>query len=75
MNINERFSHNVLSILDAFLTFNMDGILTDRTSTKFSVYGHSDIKALSNHYFVDQNETKDSSFLKNMKVSNSIYCQ
>ena len=61
-NVDERFSHNILSIFDAFLTFNLDNIPTDGTPSKFSVYGHSEVKVLSNHYFVYQNKNKNSFF-------------
>ena len=61
-NVDERFSHNILSIFDAFLIFNLDNIPTDGTPSKFSVYGHSEAKVLSNHYFVYQNKNKNSFF-------------
>ena len=33
-------------------------IPTNKTSSGFSVFGHSEMKVLSNHYFVDQNESQ-----------------
>ena len=68
-NIDERFPQNVLSILDAFPVFNLDNSSTNTTSSEFSVYGHSEINVLSNHFlflflfvyffFANQEENKD----------------
>ena len=59
--VDERFSHNVLSVLDAFSMFNLDSIPTYKVSGELRGYGHSEIKVLSNH-FVDQKETADNYF-------------
>ena len=58
-NIDDRFSH-VLSILEAFSIFNLDNIPTNITSSEFSVYGHSEINVLPNHFFANDEENKDS---------------
>ena len=68
-NIDERFPQNVLSILDAFPVFNLDNSSTNTTSSEFSVYGHSEINVLFNHFlflflfvfffFANQEENKD----------------
>ena len=57
-NINGKFPH-VLSILDAFSIFNLGNIPTNKTSSDFSVYGHSKINGLSNHFFANKEENKD----------------
>ena len=51
--------HNLLSTLDAFSIFNLDNIPTNTTSSEFSVYGHSEINVLSNHFFANHKENKD----------------
>ena len=50
--------HNLLSVLGAFSIFNFDSILTNTTSREFSVYSHSKINILSNHFFANQNENR-----------------
>ena len=50
-NVEDRFLHNVLNILDAFSIFNLDNIPTNTTSSVFNVYGQSGINFLSNHFF------------------------
>ena len=59
-NIDDRFSHNVLSILEGFSIFNLDHIPMNITSSEFSVYGHSEINVLPNHFFANDEENKDS---------------
>ena len=51
--------HNLLSILDGFLIFNLDNIPTNTTSSEFNVYGHSKINVPSNHFFANRKENKD----------------
>ena len=58
-NIDDRFPHNILSILDAFSIFNLDNILPNTTSSEFSVYGHIEINVLSNQFFANEGENKD----------------
>ena len=58
-NIDDRFPHNVLSILDAFSILTLDNIPTNTTSSQFRVYGYSDINVLSNHFFANKKEIKD----------------
>ena len=50
--------HNLLSVLDPFSIFNFDSILTNTTSSEFSVYSHSKINVLSNHFFANQKENR-----------------
>ena len=57
-NIDDRFSHNVLSIFDAFSVFNLDNVPTNTTSSEFSVYVHSEINVLFNHFFANEVENK-----------------
>ena len=57
-NIDDRFLHNILGILDAFSIFNLDNIPTNVTSSEFSACGHSEINVLSNHFFANE-ENKD----------------
>ena len=71
-NVNERF-HN-LSILDAFSISNLDNIPANTTSSEFSVYGHSEINVLSNHFLPSRKKIRALS-LKNGKVLNLIYYQ
>ena len=47
--------HN-LSISGAFSIFNLDNIPTNTISIEFSVYGHSEINVLSNHFFSKKKE-------------------
>ena len=65
--------HN-LSILDAFSIFNLDNIPVITTSGEFSVYGHSEINVLSNHFLPSRKKIRALS-LKNGKVLNLIYHQ
>ena len=51
--------HILLSVLDVFSVFNLDNIPVNRTSSEFSVYGHSEINILSNHFFASEEENKD----------------
>ena len=50
--------HNLLSVLDAFSIFNFDNTLMNTTSSEFSVYSHSKINVLSNHFFANQKENR-----------------
>ena len=72
-NIDNKFPH-VLSILDNFSIFNVDNNPINITSSKFRMYGHSEINYLSNHFFAYEEENKDT-LLKNGKVLSLIYCQ
>ena len=63
--------HN-LSILDAFSI--LDNIPANTTSSEFSVYGHSEINVLSNHFLPSRKKIRALS-LKNGKVLNLIYYQ
>ena len=65
--------HN-LSILDAFSIFNLDNIPVITTSSEFSVYRHSEINILSNHFLPSRKKIRALS-LKNGKVLNLIYYQ
>ena len=58
-NIDDRFPHNILSILDAFSIFILHNIPTNKTSSEFSVYDHSETNVLSNHFFANEEENKD----------------
>ena len=71
-NIDYRFPHNVLSILDAFSIFNLDNIPTNTTSSEFRVYGHSKTNVRSNHLFANEEENKDT-FIEEWEIM--IYCQ
>ena len=51
--------HFLLSVLVAFSVSNLDNIPTNRTSREFSVYGHSEKNVLSNHFFFNEEENKD----------------
>ena len=37
----------------------LNNIPTNATSSKFSVYGHKEINVLSNHFFPNEEENKD----------------
>ena len=50
--------HNLLSVLNAFSVFNFDNILTNTTSSEFSVYSHSKTNVLSNRFFANQKENR-----------------
>ena len=50
--------HNLLSVLDTFSIFNFDNTLMNTTSSEFSVYSHSKINVLSNHFFANQKENR-----------------
>ena len=58
-DIYDRLPHDILSISGAFSIFYLDNIPTNTTSSEFSLYGHSEINVLSNYFFANKEENKD----------------